>query len=67
MPFLAIHLDSSGCPASCPIDCPANFMPCPGASYGNGCPLPHTCVPMSGNFKWLKDVKPPAQISLQCL
>ena len=44
-------MDGNECPVSCPLtvsNCPENHMICPGGLDANGCPMPPTCMPMTG-------------------
>ena len=44
-------MDGNECPVFCPLtvsNCPENHMICPGGLDANGCPIPATCMPMTG-------------------
>ena len=44
-----IGIDGSACPVACPITCPEDHMHCGGGMDANGCPMPDTCTPISGD------------------
>ena len=40
----------------CPVNCPENYMKCPGGMYGNGCVMPDNCIPMAGNNQKMAEI-----------
>ena len=63
-----IGLDGNECPVSCPLtesNCPENHMICPGGSDANGCPMPATCVSMTGDFFYSHKINLPNSDSME--
>ena len=47
--------DGAVCPAMCPAVCDYTVdKHCPGGVDANGCPMPDTCMPMTGTVTRLK-------------
>ena len=43
--------DGAQCPGMCPIQCPEDHMHCGGGMDATGCPMPDTCVSMTGKYQ----------------
>ena len=50
MPMTYGH-DGAQCPGMCPIQCPEDHMHCGGGMDATGCPMPDTCVSMTGKYR----------------